>query len=83
MKIKELISQNSEVSANFDNGAWAGIDTANQTWEYQSDADDEETYCSGAYLVDAAYTVYEYDGIFELPPEVVMLLMKHGYAIDL
>jgi hypothetical protein len=69
----------------FDNGAWVNVDCSaepcgNGYWEYQSDADDEETYSSGSLFFQNKELV-DYDGCFVIPREVVMAVMELGFSI--
>ena len=70
----------------FDNGAWVRLlpeEAPDEgSWEFMGDEDDEETYMSGGYLLEGK-TLYEYDGCFELPKEVVLAMADYGYEIDL
>lgn len=66
----------------FDNGAWVLVDVGEGCYEYQADADDEESYLSGC-LEFSDRTLVGYDGCFELPCEVVEAVMDMGYKIDL
>jgi hypothetical protein len=66
----------------FDNGAWVCIWPEDESWEFQSDEDDEESYMSGGYELDGN-TVEGYDGCFELPKEVQTALEDYGYKLDL
>ena len=66
-------------------GAWCAIDTDEQTWEYQSDATDDDTYISGSYGTDEddEKTVTDYDGAYLLPSGVKAALKTLGYKLDL
>ncbi|MBQ9560577.1 MAG: hypothetical protein IJV08_11470 [Bacteroidaceae bacterium] len=66
-------------------GEWISVNTDDHTWEYQRDADDDETYASGGYQTDddRPCTVIDYDGCFCLPFAVHDALRRLGYAIDL
>lgn len=64
----------------FDNEVWVGITPEKGTWEYQK-GDDEETYMSGSFLVDGN-TIYDYDGCYELPNEVI-IAFSQDYQMDL
>lgn len=70
----------------FDNGVWVRLlpEDGHEcgSWEFQGDEEDEETYMSGGYTLDGN-TVYDYDGCFELPAEVIIAMADYGYNIDL
>lgn len=68
----------------FDNGAWVNVDCpaggyGNGSWEYQSDADDEETYSEGSLIFENKELV-DYDGCLVIPREVVMAVMELGFS---
>ena len=79
MEILESIS--SDGNFNFDDGSWVGIDDTEKGWEFQADADDEDTYCSGNFYIDdeAPKLIIDYDGAFELPLQVIIALEHMGY----
>ena len=66
-------------------GSFCSIDTDNGTWEYQEDADDDDTYVSGSFITDDRDEdlVVDYDGIDELPKGVIAALIASGYKLDL
>lgn len=80
--VKKLICR---AEFTFDNGAWVNVDCpaggyGNGSWEYQSDADDEETYSEGS-LIFENYELVDYDGCLEIPREVVMAVMELRFSI--
>lgn len=66
-------------------GSWCSLDTDEEMWEYQSDANDDETYISGNYSTDDVCpdVVIDYDGCYELPDGVKAALITVGYTLDL
>ena len=66
-------------------GSWCDIDTDNGMWEYQSDANDDDTYMSGNFFTedDDDSVVYDYDGCYELPKGVKAALLECGYRLDI
>lgn len=63
-------------------GEWSEIDTATHSWEHMWDEnDDGESYTSGNYVTDGN-SVVDYDGVFELPAQVVFLLIRAGYDVS-
>lgn len=62
-------------------GEWAKIDPCDCSWEYQPDLEDGETYMSGNFIVDDDDDKYiiDYDGCYELPAPVILLLESKGY----
>lgn len=68
----------------FDDGSWVAIDVEEGGWEFQEDADDEETYCSGNFQTDddETWQVIDYDGIEELPSQVIRALEIIGYKCE-
>ena len=65
-------------------GEWVRIDRAEQTWEYQTDPDDEETYISGGFQTDDhdRFKVIGYDGCFELPQKVRETMEELEYDLS-
>lgn len=68
----------------FPNGEWVKIDRAGQSWEYQPDPDDEETYISGGFQTDDhdRFKVIDYDGCFKLPKAVYDGLASLDYDLS-
>lgn len=68
----------------FPSGEWVKIDRAGQTWEYQPDPDDDETYISGGFQTDDhdRFKVIDYDGCFELPKAVYDGLASLDYDLS-
>lgn len=79
MNIVKEYTENGVFNCHFDDDSWVGITPSTQSWEYLDGYDD---YMSGGYLVDGN-TVYEYDGCYELPTQVILALSAKGYDIDL
>ena len=79
MKIIKETKNKENVEFKFDNGAWVSIDS--DTWECQSDEDDDESYCSGGLWFEEKDLV-DYDGCFELPKEVKIALIHLGYNLQ-
>ena len=53
------------------------------SWEYMSDEDDEETYCSGGLWFEGKHLV-DCDGCYELPKLVKDVLKENGFdTLDL
>ena len=65
----------------FDNGSWVRLTPDEETWEFQGDEEDPETYMCGGYSVEGN-KVWDYDGCFELPSEVFIAMSDYGYDID-
>lgn len=59
-------------------GQWARINLLEQTFEYQEDEEDEETYVCGGFLADDIHLnlIIDYCGVYELPA-----LVKRGFEI--
>ena len=74
-----------DIRGNLSDGSWVSIDCDNHSWEYQSDADDDDTYISGNYDIDDVCndSVVGYDGCYELPAGVKAALKAVGYTLDL
>lgn len=66
-------------------GEWLSIDTTDNTWEYQRDANDDDTYISGGYETDdeRPMTIIDYDGAYDLPRAVKDALRRLGYFLDI
>lgn len=65
----------------FDNGVWVGIMPEEQIWAYDR-FDDPESYISGIYQLDRD-TVVDYDGVYQLPDEVIQAFRYVGYNVHL
>jgi len=74
-----------DVTVNTIGGQWVSINTKEQTWEFQQDANDDDTYISGSYETDndRPCTVIGYDGCCDIPLAVKNVLRYIGYALDL
>ena len=66
-------------------GEWVKIHTQAESWEYQRDPEDEETYMEGCLETDdeRPFTITGYDGCYELPYAVRDALKRLGYALEL
>lgn len=82
MTIIEKKSEHGGHEYKFDNGEWVCLWPEDESWEYQKDPDDEETYMSGGFELEGN-TVEGYDGCFELPQAVQDALVEYGYKLDL
>ena len=60
MAIIERKTGNGGHEYKFDNGEWVCLWPEDESWEYQKDPDDEETYMSGGYELDGNVRVFEY-----------------------
>lgn len=65
----------------FDNESWCSIDEENESYEFQDNPRDGETYFEGSLEFDEQMLV-GYDGCYELPQEVIMAVKELGYSID-
>lgn len=74
-----------DISGKMSDGSWVSIDTVCHSWEWQADADDDDTYISGNYEIDDVCNdcVVGYDGCYELPDGVKAALKAIGYTLDL
>lgn len=82
MKIVHKKSNNGRLDYDFDNGAWVSIDDEGLDWEYMSDADNEDSYCSGMLIWDNG-AIVDFDGVFELPLAVKLALFEAGFILNL
>ena len=67
----------------FENNVEVTIDTSNFLWEY-CPLDEQEDYMSGSYKLDdeTEMKVIDYDGVYELPQEVVDAMVFCGYDVS-
>lgn len=81
MSIIKKENKNGVVEYYMDGGVNVTIWPKLEVWEYCVEGDGE-THCSGIYITEEG-AVIDYDGVFELPEEVVEALKDYGFRIEL
>lgn len=92
MKLKKEMTERNTHNVNdpesgvitYEKGEWTAIDKDDNSWEYQEDPNDVETYISGNFITDEdnPKKVIDYDGCYAIPDAVIFTLEEMGYDCE-
>ena len=77
-----MAKRGSEVAEKWRNGVEVTLWEDLGSWEWYNSHDPEDYYTGIFICEDGTKDVIDYDGVFELPAEVVMALELNGYNLD-